>query len=141
MHHKNQPLSSRELLERIGLTEEAPGALLADEAPDDLTGDLGPALLARYRLFHERHRFAPGDLVAWKAGLKNRRWPRYGRPAVVMEVLPTPILDSDQDSGSPYFHEPLDLVLGLFLEDGPARGELVTWHFDSRRLQPWTPEV
>jgi hypothetical protein len=38
-------------------------------------------------------------------------------------------------------NEPLDLVLGLFIDSGPARGELLTWHFDSRRFQSWTREV
>ena len=141
MTRKHQPLSSRDLLARIGLTEDGPSDLLGDEPLDDLTGDLGAALLARYHLFNQRHHFAPGALVTWKPGLKNRRWPSYGRPAVVLEVLAAPTMDSDLDSGSPYFNEPLDLILGLFLEGGSARGELAAWHFDSRRLQPWTQEV
>jgi hypothetical protein len=141
MPRKNQPLSSRDLLARIGLTEDGPSDLLGEEPLEDLSGDLGAALRARYRLFDQRNHFAPGELVTWKPGLKNRRWPSYGRPAIVLEVLATPIVDSDRDSGSPYFNEPLDLVLGLFLEGSPARGDLATWHFDSRRLQPWTQEV
>ena len=141
MTRKSQPLSSRELLARIGLTDDGPGDLLGDEPLEDLSGDLGAALLARYRLFHECHRFAPGDLVTWKPGLKNRRWPSHGRPAVVLTVLDPPVIDTEKDSGDPYFNEPLDLVLGLFVEGGPIRGELMTWHFDSRRFQPWTQEV
>ena len=137
MTRKNQPLSSRELLARIGLTADGAEDLLGHEPVEDLNGDLGAALLARYRQFQQHHRFAPGDLVTWKPGLKNRLWPSYGRPAVVLEVLASPIVDSERDSGSPYFNEPLDLVLGVFLEGGPARGELAAWHFDSRRLQPW----
>ncbi len=141
MTRKPQSLSSRELLARIGLGDDDPGDLLGDEPLEDLSGDLGAALLARYRLFQERHRFAPGTLVTWKPGLKNRRLPRHGRPAVVLAVLDPPALDTEKDSGSPYFNEPLDLVLGLFVEDGPVRGELMTWHFDSRRFQPWTQEI
>ena len=141
MNRKNQPLSSRELLARIGLAEDSPGNLLGEEPLDDLSGDLGGPLLARYRLLNERHRFKEGELVTWKPGLKNRRWPRYGCPAVILEVLATPRFDDDRDAGSPYFQEPLDLVLGLFPEDGPARGELFAWHYDSRRFQPWTQEA
>ncbi len=141
MSRKHHDLSSRELLARIGLSDETSSNLLDDEPLDDLNGDLGAALRERYRLFNQSHAFAPGDLVIWKPGLKNRRLPRYARPAVVIAVLETPVLDHEDDSGSTYFHEPLDLVLGLIHEDGQARGELLTWHYDSRRFQPWTEEV
>lgn len=141
MTRKSKPLSSRELLARIGLTDDGPGDLLGDEPLEDLSGDLGAALLARFALFNQRHAFVPGDLVTWKPGLQNRRWPSHGRPAVVLAVLDPPIIDSEKDSGDTYFNEPLDLVLGLFVEGGPVRGELMTWHFDSRRFQPWTQEV
>lgn len=135
---KHQDLSSRELLARIGLNEEHPTNLLDDEPLDDLSGDLGVALRQRYQDFSRRHVFAPGDLVTWKPGLKNKRFPRYGSPAVIIDVLKTPILDHDNEdgAGSPYFREPLDLVLGVIAEDGPARGDLLTYHFDSRRFQP-----
>ena len=141
MSRKNQDLSSRELLARIGLSEEHPQELLDDEPLDDLRGDLSAALRERYQRFMQPHRFAPGDLVTWKPGLKNHRVPQYGQPAVVVEILETPVFDSDRDAGSTYFREPLDVVLGLFVDDGPARGELLTWHFDRRRFQPWTQEV
>jgi len=58
-----------------------------------------------------------------------------------MEVLDPPVVDGERESGSTYFNEPLDLVLGLFMDNGPARGQLLTWHFDGRRLQPSTREV
>jgi hypothetical protein len=90
MSRKDRSLSSRELLARIGLSEEHPQDLLENEPLDDLSGDIGAALAARCRAFQERHAFAVGDLVTWKPGLKNRRIPRYGQPAVVMEVLDPP---------------------------------------------------
>ena len=131
MTRKHQPLSSRELLARIGLTEDGPSDLLGDEPLDDLSGDLGAALLARYRLFQERHHFAPGRSRDLEAGPEEPPLARaMAGPAVVLEVLAAPIMDSERDSGSPYFNEPLDLVLGLFLDGGPARGELAAWHFD-----------
>ncbi len=141
MSRNDRSLSSRELLARIGLSDEAPHDLLDNETLDDLTGDIGAALVAHCRAFHQHHSFAIGDLVTWKPGLKNRRVPRSGQPAVVIEVLDPPVVDGERESGSAYFNEPLDLVLGIFMDSGPARGELLTWHFDSRRLQPWTREV
>jgi hypothetical protein len=84
------------------------------------------------------HTFAPGDLVVWKRGMKNHRVPAHGEPAVVLEVLATPVLDTEKDSGYTYFREPLDLVLGLFIDEGACRGEFLAWHFDSRRFELWT---
>ena len=85
-------------------------------------------------------RYLPGDLVTWKPGLKNHRLPRYGQPAVVVETLETPVFSNEQEDGSTYFREPLDLVLGLIWDASPPRGELFTFYFDSRRFQPWEEE-
>lgn len=137
MPRKDAHLSSRELLDRIGLGDGHSFDLLGDEPPCDLNGDLGAALLSRYRLFNERHEFKPGDLVTWKPGLENRRMPKAGNPAVVLAVLDPPVFDQERDSGHTYFHEPLDLVLGVFVDQGNARGDFLAWHFDSRRFQPW----
>lgn len=134
---RQDDLSSRELLAKIGLTNETPNHLLDDEPLEDPDGSLGAVLRERQHSLATRHRFAPGDLVAWKPGLKNRRVPRYGTPAVVVEVLETPVFDNETDSGSTYFREPLDLVLGMIWESGPGRGDFVTFHVDSRRFQPW----
>lgn len=140
MSSKNsRPLTSRELLARIGLDEDAPGNLLSEEDLIDTTlEDLSGALRQRYEAMTSRQTFRPGDIVTWKPGLKNRRLPSYGKPAIVMEVLDPPIFDSERNSGDGYFREPLDIALGVFIEDGPHRGDFITWHFDSRRLAPFT---
>lgn len=142
---KPHDLSSRELLARIGLNDGAPTALIQDEPLDDLLGDLdgdlSSVLLERYALFAQRHSFTPGQLVGWAPGLRNRRLPTYGTPAVVLEVLPAPIHDSDPESGSTYFREPLDLVIGLIWDRDPGRGELMAFHVDGRRFQPWREEA
>lgn len=137
MSRHERPLSSRELLSRIGLSEDAPPDLFDEGALDDLEGDLGAVLRERCAQLNTAHRFAPGDLVTWKLGLKNRRAPRYGEPAVVVCVLETPLFDGDQESGSTYFREPLNLVLGMIWEQGPGRGDFVTFHYDGRRFEPW----
>lgn len=72
--------------------------------------------------------------------MRAGRWPTYGKPAIVVEVLDSPVFDTEKDSGDAYFREPLDLALGVFIEEGPHRGDFVVWHFDSRRLQAWTSE-
>ena len=138
MPRKHENLSSRELLAQIGLGEEGRIDLLDDEPLEDLRGDLGAALRERYQALIRQHGFAPGDLVTWKPGLRNHRVPRYQQPAVVIEVLAEPLHDLEWEVGSTYFREPLDLVLGVIWEADPGRGELMTFHFDSRRFQPWS---
>lgn len=73
----------------------------------------------------------PGTLVQWKPDMKNRQTPEYGLPMVVVDVLAAPFLDTKFDSGSIYFREPLDLILGFIDEDG----EFSTLHYDSRRFE------
>ena len=80
----------------------------------------------------ERHAFAKGQFVAWKPGLKNRKFPEYGEPSIVMAVLPSPVYDPNETSaGSPYFQEPLTIVIGNYRED-----ELLEFRVDGRRFEP-----
>lgn len=89
---------------------------------------------AMHERFMRRHEFRPGQLVCWKPELRNRKYPAYGECGVVVSVLPAPVTDGNDDSGSPYFREPLDIVLGFVDGDG----DFVTYHFDSRRFAPVT---
>lgn len=76
----------------------------------------------------------PGMLAQWKPGMKNRRTPDYDIPMMVMEVLEQPIIDGTFESGSVYFREQLDVILGFLDEDG----EFCMLHYDSRRFEPYT---
>ncbi|OZD85585.1 hypothetical protein CH273_02165 [Rhodococcus sp. 05-339-2] len=78
--------------------------------------------------------FAPGDLVTWKPLLKNRRYPAAGFPAVVVETHPGRKWPVDQTS-SPYYDEPADIVLGIL--DGDEEFEV--YPFDVRRFAHWKP--
>jgi hypothetical protein len=134
-HPESRNIPPRDLLRQIVLDARS-GEHAADvDVPDSSDRDLADALKARARSFHEAHAFQPGDLVCWKPGLRNRTHPRDGRPAVVIGVLPEPVLDTERESGSSYFREPLDLLLGVYAE----RGDFLVWHYDSRRFQPWSP--
>lgn len=86
--------------------------------------------------FYHEVDFEAGDFVEWKPGMKNRRHPDYNQPVVVMELLEEPVLDGAKDSGSPYYREPLDVVLGFLDSDG----DFISFHFDSRRFQKYDPE-
>jgi hypothetical protein len=53
------------------------------------------------------HAFRKGQFVKWKSGLKNRKFPDYGEPAIVTAVLPSPIFDpAEVSSASPIFRSP-----------------------------------
>ncbi len=137
---KTDPQSSRSILDRIGINSDNEFSLLDEEedlfeSPDQ---SLARALTARYEALMERYPFKPGDLVTWKPGMSNRRYPKPGKPAVVVAVLEAPVFDQERDSGSPYFREPLDIVLGVYAEEAGKTSDFLTWHFDSRRLQLWS---
>jgi hypothetical protein len=74
-------------------------------------------------------------LVQWKKGLRNRLNPACGDPVIVIQVLDEPVYDSDPKNrgGSPYFREPLTLVAGRIDNEG----DLVCYHFDQRRMEPY----
>ena len=76
----------------------------------------------------------PGMLAQWKPGMKNRRTPDYGVPMMVVELLEPPIIDTTFESGSVYFRERLDIILGFLDEDD----EFCMLHYDSRRFEPYT---
>ncbi len=79
----------------------------------------------------QEEEIAVGDLVTWKRGLKNKKYPQEGQDARVIELLAPPLVNDKEDSGSPYFGEKLDLVLAILDEDG----ELLLYHYDKRRFQ------
>jgi hypothetical protein len=79
----------------------------------------------------EDHAFVKGQFVAWKPGLKNRKFPDYGEPSIVTAVLPSPVFDPSETAGSPYFQEPLTIVIGNYRAD-----ELLEYRVDGRRFEP-----
>ena len=91
-----------DFLARIGLDDAPPFEPDDLDLWEDLRGDLSGVLRARFADLIRRHAFAPGDLVTWKPGLKNKRLPAYGVPAVVVAVLAAPVYDGECDGGSTY---------------------------------------
>lgn len=75
--------------------------------------------------------FKVGDIVVWRNGLKNRKFPDYGEPVIVVEVLTPPLVDETNDSGSTYYKEPLSLKLGTISDEG----DLITFLYDGRRFE------
>src|SRR5271165_3427424 len=79
------------------------------------------------------HAFTKGQFVKWKPGLKNRKFPDYGEPTIVTAVLPSPIFDpSESAAASPYFQEPLSIIIGTCRED-----DFLEFRVDGRRFEPF----
>jgi hypothetical protein len=79
------------------------------------------------------HAFGKGQFVKWKSGLKNRKFPDYGEPAIVTAVLPCPVFDpSEVSSASPYFQEPLSIIIGTYREY-----DFLEFRVDGRRFEPF----
>lgn len=109
--------------------------LLSGNAPE------GPAAEHRRRIaelavaMDTSHTFHKGQFVKWKAGLKNRATPAYNEPVVVREFIAPPVYDTSEaarNAGSPYFGEPLTLVLGILYPDG----DFLEFYCDGRRFEP-----
>lgn len=91
-------------------------------------------LLTRsFNTFSEKHNFEKFQIVKWKTGLKNRKLPFENQPAIVVDILNPPLIHKEE-AGSPYFREPLDILLGFIDE---IDDDFVVFHFDSRRFEPY----
>ncbi|MBD2006107.1 MULTISPECIES: hypothetical protein [Cyanophyceae] len=83
--------------------------------------------------FLKKESFQVGQLVKWKENLKNRKLPSKNQPAIVVAVLDEPITSSEEESGSPYFLETLDIVLGVLVDNNT----FLTFYYDSRRFEAY----
>lgn len=79
--------------------------------------------------------FEVGQVVKWKKDLRNRKLPQKNQPAIVVEILDESIVSKDDESGSPYFLEKLDFVLGVMSSDST----FLTFYYDSSRFESYNP--
>lgn len=83
--------------------------------------------------FIKKESLEVGQIVKWKENLKNRKLPHKNQPAIVIAILDKPVISTDDESGSPYFLETLDIILGIIVENG----NFLTFYYDSRRFEPY----
>ena len=83
--------------------------------------------------FLQKDSFHVGQILKWKEKLKNRKFPLENQPAIVVSILDEPVISKDDESGSPYFLETLDIILGIIVNDGT----FLTFHYDSRRFESY----
>lgn len=85
------------------------------------------------RNFLGKQSFEVGQIVKWKKDLENRKFPHKKQPAIVIAVLEKPIINTENESGSPYFLETLDIILGIIDDEGT----FLTFYYDSRRFEAY----
>lgn len=103
--------------ERPKIAVEGEMALLAD------------ALLAFSR---EDAPLAVGNLVRQKPACACYDLPSDNGLAIVVEVLPEPILGNEGNSSSNFFRERMDVVVGVWVA---RKGQFVLFYVDSRRFE------
>lgn len=86
-------------------------------------------LRAAAKDYAEVARLVEGDLVQWKRFMRNRKYPDYGSPCVVMGDAPKPEVGPLFTLGSD--HDPVDVLIGYL--DGDMSFMIVA--VDSHRLQ------
>ena len=114
--------------------------IIPSQSTDDPVTEHARRLTGLSVALDKPHVFEKGQLVRWKAGLKNRVFPAYNEPAVVREVLAAPVYDGCETArcaGSPYFGEPLTLVVGVVDSDG----DFVELRYDGRRFEPLDAKI
>lgn len=86
---------------------------------------------AKLLLSKDQEQFYTGDIVKWKKGLRNKKYPDEDQPAYVIQQLDKPITQTEKSHENPYYQEPLDIELAILDQEG----DLLTFYYDSRRFQ------
>lgn len=110
---------------------------LAEPVSEEKRKEIAEKLNAIYDVFLDNYELKEGQLVEWKQGVKNRVRPRFREPAIIVKLLKTPEFDTEKDAGTPYFKEPLDMIIGVLEED---EGNFLFFHVDKRRFKPFDNE-
>ena len=93
-------------------------------------------LREKFSLYTRKDDLQVGDIVFWKPGLTNRRFPRPGTAGIITRVFPVPVKDTSRtEAGSPYFNEDLTVAVGILDNDG----DFVEFTYDGQRLQRVDP--
>lgn len=81
------------------------------------------------------YQFSPGMIVRQKK--QAPQYTVYGHNdfAIVVEVLPTPIIDESKPSGGAYFRHRMDMIVGSIEQMSDVEG-FALFHVDSRVFEP-----
>ena len=104
-----------------------------EEEPNNYGEEYIAQLKSVCKSFIKKESLEVGQIVKWKEHLKNRKLPHKNQPAIVIAILDQPVISTDDESGSPYFLETLDIILGIIV----GNGTFLTFYYDSRRFEPY----
>ncbi len=104
----------------------------AGDKPSERRTATPDELRAACALYLEKHGFQPGDLVTWKPSMKNRRFPDYGEPVIVIEVQEGRY--SCGEVGGMHEGEPTEIRVALIQHDGV----FAAYWYDANRMMPYT---
>ena len=85
----------------------------------------------RADLLKKKSFFSIGDIVVWKDGLKNKRYPNYNQPSIILTIFNPALEDKDDVS----FTETVDIQLGFINEND----EFFAFNYDSNRFKKFDP--
>lgn len=87
-----------------------------------------------YRQYSQRHIFELGDMVRLKPAIcGSMRIPSEGQPAIVVEILDSPIKDNTVGVGHPDFGRLLDIRIMILIDGEKA----IDFAYDSKQLEPF----
>lgn len=112
-------------------------AIVGDENEDNGSTGTKDELLTAFAVLDKKHELKPGDLVCWKPGMKNKKIPAYGAPMVVIANHSPALRNNEDNGGTPYFNEPLDISCGVIRDREETGRNILEFYYDSRRLEPY----
>ncbi|MGV6831283.1 MAG: hypothetical protein ACWA5P_06960 [bacterium] len=65
--------------------------VLSDDHELEKKATTSEELVTKYNCYKKSYNFEKGDIVRWKQGMRDRKIPLEGEPAIVVEVLDEPI--------------------------------------------------
>ena len=105
--------------------------MIGDEREEEYDKDYIDELKSCCNSLSEKINFQKGQIVKWKNRMQNKKLPKINQPAIVVATLDEPIFEDGIPIGSKYYREPIDVVLGIFHDNG----SFLTFYHDSRRFE------
>lgn len=85
------------------------------------------------KAYGEHGRFQVGDLVCWKAHMRNLPLPKYSAPAVVVAIDVKP----SDPAQSELMHSPVVTRVDMYIGVIDGSGDFVVLEADSSRFDKW----
>ena len=88
-------------------------------------------LKQRAESFINKPLFKVGDIITWKAGMRNKTIPDIGIPGIVLNIFYPVLIDEDREVTSTYYNDILDIQVGFISKED----EFIVFAQDSRRFE------